>query len=122
LAWLWRSLSPIGKMFGKADKVAALLRLQQQLRRSPVACRLLFRRRQAAINAELLNAQIPWLKMPLLVLQSEQDPSVNTALNQTYATAPQAILRMMPAPYPKLLSEAPGKVASEISGFISANR
>jgi pimeloyl-ACP methyl ester carboxylesterase len=47
-------------------------RQRRQLRNNAAACRLLFQRRQKLLTAEQLNASLPGLKTPLLLLHPDQ--------------------------------------------------
>lgn len=120
--WVMRSLLPLARLLGKADGFEALLRLRQQLRRSPAACRLLFKRRAAEIKGEQLTDQIQWIKMPVLVLQRENDSPLNAALNSAYATAPLASLRLISDTPQDSPYGSPQAIAQEISTFAAAHR
>lgn len=89
--WLLRSLLPIARVLKCDGWIRQQLEFQQQLQRSPVACKLLFARRAVEIQAEGLRNRLPWLKLPVLLLQSEQDSLAVKAANQVFAAeAPSA--------------------------------
>lgn len=116
--WFLRLFFPIARLLGKDVWVTRWLALRQQFRRSPAACQLLFRRRQAEIQSELLHDRLSWLKVPVFVLQGEFDRSINTLLNQTYATAPLGKLCLIPNAKEDLLTFAPEQVAEEVAAIV----
>lgn len=116
--WVLRSLFPIARLIGRHSKIKQLLALQKQLKRSPAVCQLLFNRRQAVIQAELLNDRIAWLKMPILILQGERDRSIATAFNQVYAQAPHAKLHLISDADENLVKTMPDRLAQEIQDFL----
>lgn len=112
VGWGLRSLHSLRKIF-KLRRVEQLLQRQRQLLAFPIACKLLFQRRRAAIRAEQLQEQLPWLKVPVLVLQGEQDTAAVKRLGQTYAQlAPHATLQQVPS------FDQPDAVAQAIRAFV----
>ncbi|NJN85783.1 MAG: hypothetical protein HC881_05060 [Leptolyngbyaceae cyanobacterium SL_7_1] len=91
LVWLLQLLLPIAQGVGQAPRIDRALQRREQLRRSPAACQILFRRRRVAIESEGLDQQLAWLKLPVLLLQAEDDSSIAAGLNQAYAAAPRSI-------------------------------
>lgn len=85
LLWLWR---PLAMATGQQERWRSLRQFQRRLQRSPAACTLLFQRRWEELNAELLSDRLPWLKCPLLSLQTANADPSNAA--SQYATAPEA--------------------------------
>jgi pimeloyl-ACP methyl ester carboxylesterase len=79
----------------------------------------LFNRRQVAIQAELLNDRISWLKLPILIVQGERDRSIATAFNQVYAQAPNAKFHLIPDADEQLLETSPEAIAQEIQDFLN---
>jgi pimeloyl-ACP methyl ester carboxylesterase len=116
--WALRSLLPVARLLKRDAGIEQLLQLRRTLKRSPTACQLLFNRRRAEIRAELLHERLEWLKLPVLILQGEQDSSIVTALNRAYAQAPLADVRSLPGQ--DLVQTAPEAVAEEIRNFIKA--
>lgn len=119
--WLLNSLEFIAKL--KLPRwlpnIKQFLWQWQQILESQAACELLFLRRQAEIEAELLDDKLPWLKIPLLVLQGEKDSFATQALCQNYAKfAPQAQLKII---FDKgyNLPEQPEELADYIRKFVS---
>jgi len=95
LYWMLRSLLPLARLFRQAAGIENLLQLRRQLRRSPVACRLLFRRRQSEIQAELLHPdRLQWLKLPILLLQQADVNPI--AFPAFVSQAPQVRLHQLP--------------------------
>nr|WP_290228392.1 alpha/beta hydrolase [Trichocoleus desertorum] len=120
LFWLLRSLQPFAPLLGLQKRVGRTLQWRKQLLQSPVACRLLFQRRRAEIQAEQLQGRLDWLKVPVTVLQSEQDAFAAKLLSQTYAElTPTANWRIVPQGGEELPLTAPAAVAQEIREFVS---
>lgn len=118
LAWGLTLMLPIARLLGLRSKLQDLLQLRQILRRSPTACSLLFQRRAAEIRAESLQDRLAWLKLPLLLLQSEQDSSVAAVLQRAYSEAPEAKLQDLPGDAADVLQADPTAVAEAISQFV----
>jgi pimeloyl-ACP methyl ester carboxylesterase len=121
LFWLLRSLRPIAPLLGLQKQVERALQWRRQLLQSPVACRLLFQRRRVEIKAEQLQERLDWLKVPVVVLQSEQDAFAAKLLSQTYTElTPTANWRIVPQGGVELPLTAPAAVAQEIREFVSS--
>ena len=114
---LLRSLSLVAKLRGWQERIEQALRQRQQLRHSSTACKLLFQRRQSEIAAELLQAQLPWLKIPVLILQGEQDTAIAQALAQAYAELAPTV-QMDVISQGGLPQSSPDVVAQHIREFI----
>ncbi|MEO1095477.1 MAG: alpha/beta hydrolase [Cyanobacteria bacterium J06638_28] len=69
--WTLQFLSPLIKLLGKGHWLQSIRRRRQQLRRYAATCRLLFQRRKPEIQAEILNADLPHLSLPILILSPE---------------------------------------------------
>lgn len=118
--WLLQLLLPFAKVFGWREWVERSLQLRQTLMRSPVACKLLFNRRNAEIRAELLSAdQISRLKLPILIVQGEQDEATIIRRNQAFTEAPQAEVKLISNVDPDLLQTESRAIATEIHKFIN---
>jgi pimeloyl-ACP methyl ester carboxylesterase len=116
VGWGLRSLDAL-RIF-KLRGVERLLQRRQQLRAFPVACQLLFQRRQAEIRSEQLQQQLQWLKLPVLILQGDHDPDDVKRLNQGYVElAPHAELQRLPSS--NLLETQPEAVTQAIRAFVS---
>lgn len=115
LFWLLRLL----RLMGWRQFTERSLQLRQQLRRSPTACQLLFQRRKSEIQAELLHDRLSWLKLPILIVQGEQDNAIAASLNRVYATAPDATLAHIPEASGDVLETAPTAVADHIQEFVT---
>jgi pimeloyl-ACP methyl ester carboxylesterase len=116
--WVLQLLLPLAKVFGWRKGIERSLQLRQTLMRSPVACKLLFKRRNTEIQAELLSARLSWLKLPILILQGEQDNAVAINHNRAFAQAPQAELKLISSFDSDLLQTEPKAIATEIRKFI----
>jgi len=69
VAGLLRSLRPLAR-FWRWQGLDAWLQRYQQLRRSPVACQLLFQRRSSEVKAEMLQERLRSLQPPTLILDT----------------------------------------------------
>jgi pimeloyl-ACP methyl ester carboxylesterase len=121
LYWLLRSLLPLSRLFKQAAGIEKLLQLRRQLCRSPIACKLLFRRRQSEIQAELLHPErLQWLKLPILLLQdhAEVNPAFPAFVNQ----APQARLHQLPEIGWGMSTTLAAEVALQIDEFVQQHR
>jgi len=116
-AWFLQAIAPLARPLGWRW-VAHQLAWRHQLRRSPTACHLLFRRRSRLIQAEYLDEQIGWLKMPLLLLQGEQASPTTVAMTRAYSAAPLANMRIIPSSDPEEMATAEA-IAPEIRSWLS---
>ena len=117
VGWALRSLHSLRQAL-KLRSPERLLRERRQLLNFPTACKLLFQRRRAEILSEQLQEQLQWLKVPVLVLQGEQDTAAAKLLNQTYRQlAPDAELQHLPSTS-NLLETQPDAVAQAIRAFV----
>lgn len=121
LFWLLRSLRPIAKVFGASKRIERSLQFRQQMLQAPAARQLLFQRRRAEIKAELLQERLGWLKVPVLLLQSEQEAFAAKVLSQTYAELLQdANWQIIPQGGADLPLTAPDSVAEQIRAFVAS--
>lgn len=121
LFWLLRSLRPIAKVLGASQHIERSLQFRQQMLQSPAACQLLFQRRRAEIKAELLQERLGWLKIPVLLLQSDQEAFTAKVLSQTYAELLQdANWQIIPQGGTDLPLTAPEAVADQIRAFVTS--
>ncbi|XGV97229.1 MAG: alpha/beta fold hydrolase [Leptolyngbya sp. BL-A-14] len=118
IGWVLRSLHSLRKVL-PLPTVEKLLQRRQQLLDYPVACQLLFQRRQAELRSEQLQEQLKWLKRPVLVLQGDHDQADVQRLNRTYVQLlPDATLQQLPCDRSNLLATQPDAVAGAIRGFV----
>jgi pimeloyl-ACP methyl ester carboxylesterase len=115
--WILRSLLPLARLIGAQASIQRAIAHRKQLRRSPTACKLLFKRRRAEIREELLDHQLEQLRTPMLLLQGEHDQSEGAALTQAYAIAPNAKLYSISDGGADVLEQRPDEVASYIGEF-----
>jgi pimeloyl-ACP methyl ester carboxylesterase len=119
IEWALRSLLPLSKFF-KFRAIERLLHQRRQLLESLPACNLLFYRRRSEVRAEYLNDRLRWLKIPVLVLQGQQDDSISASLNQAYTQlTPKAKLEQIPQAGEDILATHPDQVAERIQEFIA---
>lgn len=118
IGWVLRSLYTLRKILPYRP-LEPLLHRRKQLLDHPVACNLLFQRRRSELRSEQLQEQLKWLKLPVLVLQGEQDQEVVKRLSHAYAQlAPQAKLQQLPGNSTNLLATQPEVVAQAIRAFV----
>jgi pimeloyl-ACP methyl ester carboxylesterase len=117
--WLLRSIYPIAKLFGGQTKIDEMLKFRKQLIDAKVAMKLLFRRRRAAIKAELVDEKLSGLNTPLLLLQNSQaQADASSSLCQSYAAlAANAEIQFINSGGSNLPLESPDLVAKYIREF-----
>jgi pimeloyl-ACP methyl ester carboxylesterase len=114
-----RSLYPLARFFGRHKSIEQALRWRQQLKNSPTACKLLFQRRRNEIQAELLQEQLEWLKVPTLILQGERDTPDAIIRSQIYAEKiPNSHLQMIEHGGNDLPEALPGLLSQYIHDFV----
>lgn len=114
-----RSLLPLARLFGRHKGIEQALQLRQQLKNSPTACQLLFRRRWSEIQSELLQEQLEWMKVPTLILQGANDTRGAIDRSQTYANRiPNAQLQIIEQGGHDLPETFPDLVAAQIHEFV----
>lgn len=119
--WLMQLLRPLLNAMGRGEELTQLLRRRRQLLSASAACQLLFRRRTAELQSELVGDRIGWLKMPLLLLQSQVcDPEL-MAIARDYAQAPFAVAEVIPNADLTLLHTHDAEVAQHIDQFVQAH-
>ncbi|MFN6515486.1 MAG: alpha/beta fold hydrolase [Nostoc sp. CreGUA01] len=117
---LLRSLITLTKILGWHEKITQDLQLRQDLLRYPIACQLLFKRRQAEIEAELLQKRLYAIEVPVLILQGGQDTPDALAKSQVYAQlTPKVELKMIAHAGNDLAQSCAGDVAMDIQDFIT---
>lgn len=118
-AALLRLMQPVAGWVGLKPWIQRSLAWRRQLQQSSTACQLLFQRRHAEIQAELLNEQLPQLAVPTLVICGEQDSADVAALSQTYAQLmPQAKLDMLPGTSDELLTTQAATLTQRIQAWL----
>ncbi|MDZ8079425.1 MAG: alpha/beta fold hydrolase [Nostoc sp. SerVER01] len=117
---LLRSLITLTKILGWHEKITQDLQLRQDLLRYPIACQLLFKRRQAEIEAESLQKRLYMIEVPTLILQGGQDTPYALAKSQIYAQLiPKVELKMIAHAGNDLTQSCAGDVAIDIREFIT---
>jgi pimeloyl-ACP methyl ester carboxylesterase len=115
LRWLY----PLARLFGRHKPIQQALEQRQQMLRSPAACKLLFRRRRAEIQAELLQERLEFLNVPTLILQGENDAPEAIARSQIYAAqTPNSQLQMIDRGGNDLPEALSNVVAESIHNFV----
>ncbi len=119
---LLRSLSPLTKILGWHEKIVQDLQLRQALLPYPIACQLLFKRKQAEIEAELLQKRLYMIEVPVFILQGGQDTPDALAKSRVYAQlTPKVELKMIAHARNDLPESCAEVVAEDIREFIKAN-
>ena len=109
---------PLAKLLGCHRSIDRLLLRLERLLSSGVARQILFDRRRAEIEAELLHDRFDWLKTPVLVLQGETDPPKVVALCSAYAQlSPQVEVRIVPG-NSEDISATTESIALQIKEFV----
>lgn len=123
VSWLLKWLPTVKRLRFPSwlSKIKYLLAQLQIVLESPVACQLLFQRRQSEIDAELLQEKLPWLKMPVLILQGEEDTDVALSVSETYASLiPHAQLKLIDEGENDLPQQLPDEVTQLIRQFLKS--
>lgn len=120
LYWLLQLSFPVARLLGKTRSLRHWFELRKTLMRSPAACQMLFGRRRAEIEAELLNSQLGWLKLPTLIVQGTLDQTASRALNQGYSQAPCADVQWIDGADETLMQTHAEAVAQAIQQFVAA--
>jgi pimeloyl-ACP methyl ester carboxylesterase len=116
---LLRSLTPLTKILGWHEKIAQDLQLRQALLPYPIGCQLLFKRRQAEIDAELLQKRLYMIEVPVLILQGGQDTPDALAKSRVYAQlTPKVVLKMIAHAGNDLPESCAEVVAIDIQEFV----
>ncbi|MBD2679639.1 MULTISPECIES: alpha/beta fold hydrolase [Nostoc] len=119
---LLRSLITLTKILGWHEKITQDLQLRQDLLRYPIACQLLFKRRQAEIEAESLQKRLYMIEVPTLILQGGQDTPDALAKSQVYTQLiPKVELKMIPHAGNDLPQSCAGDIAMDIQEFVKGN-
>jgi len=118
---LLRLLRPITKLLGWQEKIDQTWKQRQKILASPTIYQMLFKRHQSEIDAELLQDKLPWLKIPVLILQGAQDTASAIAISQTYANlTPKVELQIINQGGSDLTQSVPGIVAAHIRDFVNS--
>lgn len=117
LGGLWLAITkPFARksLPGKPSSWLQNYQLQQLLKQSPTACRLLFQRRRKELESETVGNQLANLDMPIVVLQGEGAGITSQRLTQTFVMASaNAVVKSLPGN-----DELPSYGADAIAGFL----
>jgi pimeloyl-ACP methyl ester carboxylesterase len=117
---LLRLLRPITKMFGWDQQIEQDWQLYQILVKYPTACKILFQRQQAEINAELLHERLYSLEIPVLILQGGEDTPHSRAMSKVYSQIPSSELKIIAHGKSDLPESCAGIIAGDIRDFIKS--
>ncbi len=114
-------VQPIARGLGQRKKIQSSLAWRRQLKESKAACQILFRRRRAELQAELMNENLPRLQTPALVCYGEDDSQIEAELSQTYARLlPQAKLTVLSGSLAARESERWQPLINQIQAWLQA--
>ncbi|MGL5133295.1 MAG: alpha/beta fold hydrolase [Planktothrix sp.] len=120
LAGFLKLIYPLAFLFGQGKKIKAWFSDRQILLEWPVASQLLYRRRWAEIQEEMLNQPLESLKLPTLVLQGDQDTATALKQSQIFSEiAPMAQYQKIEGGKPNLPLQMPEVIAQYIRDFIT---
>jgi pimeloyl-ACP methyl ester carboxylesterase len=120
LAGFLKLIYPLGFLFGQGKKIKAWFSDRQILLEWPVASQLLYRRRWAEIQEEILNQSLESLKLPTLVLQGDEDTATALKQSQRFSEiAPLAQYQKIEGGKPNLPRQMPEVIAQYIREFIT---
>jgi pimeloyl-ACP methyl ester carboxylesterase len=114
--WLVAPWSPqplVLPWLGKASWAQAWRDRRHCLRQAPTACQMLFQRRTAAINGELLHQELGQVTVPTLVLESRAADPVTHRLTQTW-------LRLLPQPHYGEIAPAISPLGVDVEEFAAS--
>jgi pimeloyl-ACP methyl ester carboxylesterase len=116
---LLRFLTPLIKLIGWEERIYRDLELRKTLLEYSTASHLLFNRKQQEIAAELLEKDLPNIKVPCLILQGGQDTAIAISRSNTYARLiPDVELHTIAHGESNLPTSCTGVVAEAIRDFI----
>ncbi|MEM7552834.1 MAG: alpha/beta hydrolase [Cyanobacteria bacterium P01_A01_bin.84] len=116
---LMQIFRPVLKLFGNEVNIEADLKQKQVMEEYPVATQMLFKRPIPEILADTLNERLPFLDVPVLVLQGAEDEVNAIDRSQTfYQLTPRGSLKMIAHAESDLPSSCTGLVAEEVREFI----
>lgn len=114
-----RSLLPLARLLGRHKGIEQAIKQRQQLLKSPTACKLLFQRRRAEIQAELLQDKLADLQVSTLIIQGKNDQQHTVSGAKTYAKiAPKSQLKLIDQAGNDLPETLPDLVARYIDEFV----
>ena len=119
LCWVLRLIYPFSKLLTLQEKVKKLLEVRRKLLLSQTGTKILFQRRWAEIQAELLAENMAFLKIPTLILQGYKDSAMALSMSQSYADfLPMAKLHLINSGSDNLPEQIPDVVIQEILTFL----
>ncbi|NJO70703.1 MAG: alpha/beta hydrolase [Oscillatoriales cyanobacterium RM1_1_9] len=118
-SYFWLNLvQPFASLLGQRKRVNRWLEYRRELFRSPGSCQLLYGRRWAEYQAELLNDQLPHLSRPLMILQGSEVEAIPQAQSEIYSQlAPLTQIHTVPLAGSNLPLEAPEATLEYIRDF-----
>ncbi len=117
-SWILRLIFPFARLFGFHKKVKELLQLRQKMLLSKTGTKILFQRRWAEIQAELLSENLAFMKVQTLILQGYKDTGMALSMSQSYANfLHHAKLHLINSGGDNLPAEIPDMIVEEIRAF-----
>jgi hypothetical protein len=119
LYWvLLKLLFPLAKVFKKQQEWQKQFAFRKSLLGSKAASKLLFKRKNAEIKAELLDDRVSSLNVPTLILQPNDEDAIAHSLGETYAALNPMIKLQSVMGGENLPQESPQVIADAIRAFV----
>jgi len=116
----FKLIYPLAFLFGQGKKIKSWLNYRRMMLQWPLACQLLYRRRWAEIQEEMLNKPLSGLMLPTLVLQGDEDTPIAQKQSKTYSEiAPMAEYHIIEGGKPNLPLQMPEVIAQYVREFIT---
>ncbi|NEP04421.1 MAG: alpha/beta hydrolase [Okeania sp. SIO2G4] len=120
LCWVLQLIYPFVRLLGAHTKIKNILQFRQKLLLSSTGTKILFRRRWTEIQAELLTAELAFLKVKTLILQGYKDTKIALSMSKFYADLlPMAKLHLINSGGDNLPEQMPDIVVEKITDFLS---
>jgi pimeloyl-ACP methyl ester carboxylesterase len=120
--WLL-GLRAINSLVDEAPPIESTLKYWRKLQQFSTSCQLFLCRSKTRIRSEFIESKLPWLRMPLLVLQSDRDAPVTIADSQAFArSAKQAEYHWIATDSTDPDDRVAKQIAVEIDRFIERVR
>ena len=118
--WFLKLIYPLVFLFGQGKKIKQGLNTRKIMLQWPVANQLLYLRRWAEIQGEMLNQDLQGLRLPTLVLQGNEDTVIAYNQSKTYSEiAPMAQCYRIEGGQPNLPLQMPEVIAQYIREFVN---
>lgn len=120
LCLILQLIYPLFRLLGVHKKIKEILQFRQKLLLSSTGSKILFRRRWAEIQAELLTEDLAFMKVKTLILQGYKDTDIALSMSKYYADLlPVATLYLINSGGDNLPEQMPDIVVEKITDFLS---